>query len=134
MTKSSQRSPLFSLCCHEGSVRLPPVTVPSAELQPLFSGNDSVSRRFLDNIWTFNNAVAFVSTGCNVDARFPGSRGAPTFRIHGELYHRLGSILPPDGVTLFNTSERIFLKPHFFSPLERLVIENRFRQVIHVYL
>jgi len=95
LVASSSLNPKFSICCGQGAVRLTPLSVPPDGLRELFEGHTSNSKRFLANTRSFNSAFAFVSLGCKVDNKFPGYRGPPTFRIHGELYHRIGSLIPP---------------------------------------
>jgi hypothetical protein len=70
------------------------------ELQNLFRGDSSLSKRFLANIRTFNNAFAFASFGTSTkyrDMRQPRGRGPNTFQVKGQLYHKIGGIVPPNG-------------------------------------
>jgi hypothetical protein len=72
---------------------------PPAELQNLFRSNTPLSRRFLANTRTFNNAFAFASFGSSSkyrDMRRPAGRGPNTFQVKGQLYHKIGGILPPN--------------------------------------
>src|SRR5690606_32813591 len=94
LTSSSSTNPVFGICCLSGTVGLPPLAAPPIELQELFARDNAISKKFLDQIRIFNNAFAFVSLGVKMDTTRPAGRGPPTFRIHGELYHRIGSILP----------------------------------------
>lgn len=87
-------NPKFSLCCGvNGNIVLPPIPLPPPELRDLFEGGNPLSKQFLTDIRKYNNAFAFTSLGCKMAPRPPGN-GPPTFRIHGALYHRLGSLLP----------------------------------------
>ena len=66
-------------------------------LKHLLSGDTSAVRtNFLDNIRQYNSAFAFASMGAQVVP--PPGRGPYCFRIHGQVYHRTGSLHPPDGV------------------------------------
>src|SRR5256885_13992067 len=42
----------------------------------------------------YNSALSFTSIGVNVDQEVTGTNGVYTFRIHGEMYHRIGTLLP----------------------------------------
>jgi hypothetical protein len=90
-------APKFSRCCSQGDVNLPPLSDPPDDLESLYHGGNTISRQFLENIRTFNNAYAFTSVGCKIDMKFPGRIGPYNFRIHGSLYHRVGSLLPAPG-------------------------------------
>lgn len=60
------------------------------------------SRTFHQSIRHYNNSFAFTSMGCGgQDGRLAGY-GLPTFRIQGQLYHMIGSLLPlPDTAPAF---------------------------------
>lgn len=95
---SSNSQPLFSICCGNGSVQLPPIYPPPAELAYFFTESTAEAQRFRDNIRQYNAALAFTSLGVKVDNSVnAGGGGPPTFRIHGELCHQLGSLLPRNG-------------------------------------
>ena len=54
--------------------------------------------RFRQHICQYNAALAFTSLGVEVDNSInEGGGGPPTFCIHGELCHWLGSLLPRHG-------------------------------------
>ncbi|KAF6172120.1 hypothetical protein GIB67_029538 [Kingdonia uniflora] len=53
-------------------------------------GNDSVNEVDEDNI----NAHVFMSLGVHIDNRVAHERGPTSFVIHGELYHRIGALVP----------------------------------------
>ncbi|KAK3815334.1 MAG: hypothetical protein J3Q66DRAFT_344374 [Benniella sp.] len=109
LVASSSLNPKFSICYGQGAVRLTPLSVPPDGLRELFKGRTSNSKRFLANTRSFNSAFAFVSLGCKVDNKFPGYRGPPTFRIHGELYHRIGSLIPP------SNQDPVFSQIYFYD-------------------
>ena len=86
------------MCCGNGNVQLPAVAPPPPQLSYLFMGSTSEAQRFRENIRQYNAALAFTSLGAKVDNTVnAGGGGPPTFRIHGELRHQLGSLLPRDG-------------------------------------
>jgi hypothetical protein len=81
-------------CCQNGKVDLQPLRAYPDQLKPLFSRNDAMSRNFFKNIRKYNSAMAFASFGAKM-ASFSGN-GPYCFKIHGQLYHRTGSLHPQD--------------------------------------
>lgn len=97
-TGSSNSRPLFSMCCGNGNVQLPAIAPPPVQLAHFFSESTQQAQRFRDNIRQYNAALAFTSLGVKVDNTVnTGGGGPPTFRIHGELCHQLGSLFPRNG-------------------------------------
>ena len=87
--------PEFQMCCAHGKVMLPPLRNPPAPLYDLFSSNTRDAKEFRTNIVQYNAAFAFTSLGVKTDQSLLG-RGPPVFRIHGELRHLSGSLLPEE--------------------------------------
>ena len=86
------------MCCDRGEIKLPAIAPPPAELSYFFTATTPQADRFLQNIRQYNAALAFTSLGVEVDNSVnEGGGGPPTFRIHGELRHQLGSLLPRSG-------------------------------------
>ncbi|XGW02733.1 hypothetical protein V3C99_014623 [Haemonchus contortus] len=54
-----------------------------------------VRRNFMENIRTFNSALAMASMGAQVDTI--RGRGPYCYRIHGQVYHRIGPLHPLEG-------------------------------------
>nr|GEX64691.1 hypothetical protein [Tanacetum cinerariifolium] len=89
----------YSLCCLYGKVQLPKVKEPPPILLDLFHGNDSSSKNFIKNIRAYNiraynMTFSFTSMGGKVDHSVNIGPGPYCFRLHGQNYHRLGSLLP----------------------------------------
>ena len=78
-------------CCHEGKVHLDDHPFPP-ELQRLFEAADELSLHFRSKIRRYNTAFAFASLTAKMD--IPPGRGAPVFRICGQLYHNYASLYP----------------------------------------
>lgn len=96
----SQIDPAFSMCCLHGKVKIPTITAPPKKLQRLFKGDSAISKRFLSQSRIMNNVFAFSSFGTSIkngDVRHIPGRGPPTFQARGQLYHKIGSLLPPHG-------------------------------------
>ena len=94
------------------------------ELKNLFYGSDEKSSHFLENIRSYNAAFAFVSLGLNLqpqnDPELPAS-GPRQYKIKGELWHALGSLLPPEG------KPPVYAQLYFVAPetaLQRRLANN----------
>jgi len=95
---STDINPLFGMCCGDGSVQLPPLPPPPDALKNLFLGSTEEARQFREHIRQYNSALAFTSLRAKIDDSVNrGGGGPPVFRIHGELHHQIGSLLPSDG-------------------------------------
>jgi len=94
---SSKSNPTFHSCCKSGAVKLEPIKDPPAELQELYTSTDHRAEQFRTYIRHYNGAFAFTSANYKPDTRVTGY--APSFQIHGELYHLHGPLEPDDGVT-----------------------------------
>ncbi|CAG8588520.1 237_t:CDS:2 [Cetraspora pellucida] len=74
---SNRTSPKFALCCAHGKVQLLPLTELPAYLLHLYTSNKSLPNQFRNNIR---------------DNQFQG-QDVSNFRIHGQVYHRIGPLL-----------------------------------------
>jgi hypothetical protein len=97
LAKSSRRKPLFGMCCLSGKISLPPIHQPPPELLDLLTTQEDDS--FRKHIRNYNNALAMTSIGCHIDHSLnqDGQPAPYSFRIRGELIHRVGSLLPAPG-------------------------------------
>ncbi|WZZ74526.1 hypothetical protein YC2023_085896 [Brassica napus] len=88
--------PEFSMCCMHGKIELPPPPqLPQVMIDLLLNG-DTRSKNFRENIRAYNSMFAFTSMGGKVDTSINKGRGPPVFRLLGQNYHRIGSLLPLD--------------------------------------
>lgn len=78
------------LCCRDGKVELPKLSSLSFFLKNLLLKSDKESKQFRKNIVKFNALFQMTSLGAKT-AMLPGYQ--PTFRIHGQIHHRIGSLL-----------------------------------------
>ena len=83
-----------SLCCSKGKVQLDDFPQLQPFLQHLYEGVDSNGKHFLTNIHKYNCAFQMTSFGCN-EISMAGFN--PSFRIQGQVYHLIGSIVPTQG-------------------------------------
>ncbi|ESR45401.1 hypothetical protein CICLE_v10003309mg, partial [Citrus x clementina] len=90
--------PKFTFCCMEGRVQIPLMKETPPLLKYLL-GADSGQKgsKFRKNIRAYNSMFAFTSMGGRVDASINRSKGPYVFRMSGQNYHHIGSLLPEVG-------------------------------------
>ena len=96
LSGSSKIRPKFGMCCFQGKIALPPLQEPPIELQGFYNREHLGSANFHKNIRRYNNALAFTSVGRQIDNSVNDGQGPYVFKMHGELIHRIGSLLPAD--------------------------------------
>jgi hypothetical protein len=84
-------------CCHNGKVSLQPLQPVPNELHNLFTQSNANAKNFFENIRSYNSAMAFASFGASLAP--PPGYGPYCFRIHGQIYHRSGSLHPDHAAT-----------------------------------
>ncbi|CAN1837196.1 ATP-dependent DNA helicase pif1 [Linum perenne] len=90
--------PTFYLCCNRGKVRVAPTREPPQYLKQLMTSQDNTSRHFRENIRSYNGVFCFTSLGGAINHNLNRTGGAPyIFSIGGQIFHRLGSLIPPEG-------------------------------------
>jgi hypothetical protein len=93
---STHTNSQFTLCCAQGKVTLPLLAPPPEPLRRLLTGNEADAKDFHQRIRSYNNALTFTSVGVDLDTSV-AQVGNYTYRLHSELYHRMGSLLPQPG-------------------------------------
>ena len=93
-TQEQQRvdSDKFSLCCANGKVRLPLLRETPPELKSLVDRSNDKSAEFYKYIRMYNYAFAFTSVGANMDKTINNGGGPYVCRVHGVIYHNMGSL------------------------------------------
>ena len=89
--------PEFSICCSRGKIQLPKLQQPPPLLRDLLSNRHPNSRNFIENIRAYNMMYAFTSMGGIQDNSVNNGRGTYTYKLGGQNYHRVGSLLPTPG-------------------------------------
>jgi hypothetical protein len=85
------------MCCYSGKISLPALEPPPPELYHLLTTEGPTEKSFHSLIHNYNSTLAMTSVGRKLDHSFNQRGGRPySFRLHGELIHRAGSLLPPD--------------------------------------
>ena len=85
---------IFSSCCHKGKIKLAPIKTVE-RIVNLMKGIDRDSKNFMNNIRSYNSALAFASMGAQIKP--PPGFGPYCFRIHGQIYHSTSALHPADG-------------------------------------
>ncbi|CAG7862673.1 unnamed protein product [Brassica rapa] len=83
----------FSICCNQGLIKLRPLRQPPPLLEKLLQ-----YIQFCETIRVYNALLAFTSIGAKLDYSVVFGRGSFTFRIQGQTYHRIGSLIPKAGL------------------------------------
>lgn len=103
------KRPLFGICCKQGRIKLPKIREP-----PIVLKNLLCDPSFKSNIRVFNSLLSMCSMGAEIDYSILNSGGPFCFKVHGENYHSIGSLLPIDGerpkflqLYIFDTSNEI---------------------------
>lgn len=81
------------MCCANGKVSLELIEEPPEPLQTLLSGTTEDSKHFLQHTRSFNSCFQMTSFGA--DRKITQPNFSLTFTIQGQVYHRIGSLLPP---------------------------------------
>ncbi|RIA93996.1 hypothetical protein C1645_690212, partial [Glomus cerebriforme] len=109
---SSLSSSRFAMYCAGGKLRLPPVfDSPFPYLLDLYTSSHSDAISFCKNIRAYNGILACSSFGANIDKSFQG-QDVSNFKIHGQIYHHIGSLLPDEGQNLIFTQLYIYDTNH----------------------
>ena len=86
---------IFTKCCFQGKVSLPPIQLPSQNILELFSGNTAESRHFLEHIRHYNATMSMASWNAAVTEH--AGRGPRVVTIHGQAYHLTAAQEAPEG-------------------------------------
>ncbi|KAH7864811.1 hypothetical protein Vadar_034126 [Vaccinium darrowii] len=105
------------LCCKSGKTVLPPIPAPP-EMIDLFCEQIADGRHFRKNIKAYKHVFSSTSMGVDFDEELAGgSRGVYTFRAHGAIDHKIGSLLP------YSRQRPRYLQRHLYDTEHE--VENR---------
>ena len=79
------------ICCKQGKVQIETLEEPPYPLNDLLFNRSPDSKLFFNNIRNYNSAFQMTSFGASKIIR---ENFMPTFKIQGQVYHRIGSIYP----------------------------------------
>ncbi|KAG7159266.1 putative Helitron helicase-like domain-containing protein 3 [Homarus americanus] len=83
----------LGMCCGNGKVTLDQFPPLPQLFEELFTGESQFSKHFLSRLREYNSLFAMTSFG-HKDASVQGWN--PSVRIQGQIYHQLGSLMPPE--------------------------------------
>ena len=79
------------MCFASGKVKLPQLAAPPEPSKTLLTGTTSESKRFfLSKIRKYNSCFQMTSFGAQIENP---DQFMPTFKVKGQIYHRVGSLL-----------------------------------------
>uniref|UniRef100_A0A183GJT5 Helitron_like_N domain-containing protein n=1 Tax=Heligmosomoides polygyrus TaxID=6339 RepID=A0A183GJT5_HELPZ len=93
--KTTPNSTVYNMCCNLGKVSVNVCENFSVLLQQLYTATGSESIQFLKHIQNYNNSLAMASTTAQLENSSGG--GPYCFRVHGQIYHRIGALRPLAG-------------------------------------
>jgi hypothetical protein len=102
LQKSSNRNPLFGMCCLQGKIVLPLLHDLPVQLQRLYRTDEPQGQEFREHIRQYNNALAMTSLGADTGGRLHQDRqindghGPWVYKVQGAMHHIIGSLLPPE--------------------------------------
>ncbi|OAD74205.1 hypothetical protein PHYBLDRAFT_167630 [Phycomyces blakesleeanus NRRL 1555(-)] len=134
-SRSSLRSPTFSMCCNKGKHVLPQIEPTPTGIAELLNYRTRDGKKFLENIRSYNSTMSFTSLGAKIDTSVGNNiNGAYNFRIHGTICHRIGSILPVTEsdiahpkfaqIDIYDSAAQIDQRQYHSPQLERSVLEK----------
>ncbi|VDP05286.1 unnamed protein product [Heligmosomoides polygyrus] len=93
--KITPNSTVYNMCCNLGKVSMNVFENFPVLLQQLYTGTGSESIQFLKHIRNYNNSLAMASTTAQLEN--PRGEGPYCFKVHGQIYHRIGALPPLAG-------------------------------------
>ncbi|PIO60099.1 hypothetical protein TELCIR_18410 [Teladorsagia circumcincta] len=84
----------FNDCCNHGCISMEHFINFPVQLRQLLTGQHSEAKEFREHIRNYNSAFAFASIGAQLDTP---RQGPYCFRIHGQIYHKIGPARPEGG-------------------------------------
>ncbi|XP_035835800.1 uncharacterized protein LOC110888241 [Helianthus annuus] len=113
--EQKRNKPNYFLCCSYGKILLPDFKQPPEILKDLYVGVSAKSKFFLKNIRRYNSMFSFASMGGRIDKTINRGNAPYVFRLSGQNYHTIGSLLPEDGnepkfsqLYIYDTDNEIF--------------------------
>ncbi|XP_055915855.1 uncharacterized protein LOC129948797 [Eupeodes corollae] len=103
------------MCCASGKVVLPNIDEPPEPIKSLLTNNHILSAHFLNNVRRYNSLFQMTSFGAK---EIKEGHFMPTFKVEGQVYHLIGSLLPPSGQI------PQFLQIYFISDADQLSLRS----------
>lgn len=113
------------MCCAAGKVVLPDIQAPPQPIKDLLLGNHLLSAHFLKNIRKYNTLFQMTSFGAK---EIREGNFMPTFKVEGQVYHLIGSLLPSPG------QSPQFLQIYFISDADQLSLRSNIAPNLNIDL
>ena len=126
----------YSLCCGRGKVKLGnEAPNPPELLKNLITGKHPKSKTFIENIRRYNSMFSFTSLGAKQDMSVTRGFGPYCYRIQGQNYHRMGTLLPETNKPPVFAQLYIYDRQNEIqNRINGVRYENRFIHLIHTQL
>ena len=123
------------MCCVNGKVRLSELRSPVEPLASLMAGETAESKSFLKSIRRYNSCFQMTSFGATEIVR---ENYMPCFKIQGQVYHRVGSLLPvadedPKFLQIYfmgGRNEEVNQRMRFNTNVDRNIV-SRLQEFLH---
>ncbi|KAI3737233.1 hypothetical protein L2E82_27230 [Cichorium intybus] len=96
-SKKTDCKTTYLLCCGYGKVELPDLKQAPPSYENLYRSNDPKGKVFMKNIRRYNSMFSFTSMGGKIDSSINKGNAPYIFRLSGQNYHSMGSLLPANG-------------------------------------
>ncbi|XP_025407422.1 uncharacterized protein LOC112681377 [Sipha flava] len=108
------RNETIGMCCASGKVVLAPLPIPPEPLKSFLAGESDDSKLFLRKTRKFNSCFQMTSFGATkiCDLTSDGNNFVTTFKIQGQVYHKIGSLMP------MPNDDQKFLQIYFMGSCE----------------
>lgn len=125
------------ICCSKGKVRPNLIEQIPNPILSYFSDDTTRCRKFVENLRAYNSCFQMTSFGVN-NGEVVSDGYMPTFKIRGQIYHKIGSLLPqPESAPKFvqiyfmdNHDEEIDHRCDLFQNLDRNLVAE-LQQLLH---
>ena len=114
-------APAYHLCCANGRVLMRPEQDPPEYIKHLLQQN-----AFMENIRAYNQMFAMTSFGATVDETVNHGRGPYVFKVSGQIYHKIGTLIPTGDANpkflqlyIYDTDNEVRNRLSHFSQLDR---------------
>jgi len=121
----------FGMYCLQGQIQLPLFQPLTGILQNYLTGDDYSSREFCNSIQQYNAAFAMTSVEVKIDNSVTRQLGSYCFKIQGELYYLVDTLLPYGDHTsayvqiyILDTAEQLNVRRLNNRNLDPVVMDN----------
>ena len=81
-----------SMCCSGGKIKLEALESPPMYIKQLLTEQNKFAKHFRSKMWKYS--AAFMMTSFGADKDLTDWKYFTTYKVQGQCYHRIGSLLP----------------------------------------